>query len=64
MEERNNKPRGHEDEIGASINDVNKRKERTVDSFKTGSKKQGRYFDQPFDEQMHDPSLSANDDSE
>lgn len=62
MEDPKKEPSGHEDEIGASINDLNKRKEKVVDSFKTGNKKQGRYFDQPFDEQMHDPS-SSNDDN-
>lgn len=58
MEEQKNKHEGHEDEIGASINDSNKRKEKVVDGFKTGNKKQKRYFDQPFDEQMHDPNSS------
>lgn len=64
MEDQQNTPKGHEDEIGVSINDSNKKKEKTVDSFKTGNKKQDKYFDQPFDEQMHDPDPSENDERE
>lgn len=64
MEEQRDKPEGHEDEIGATIDDVRKKKEKVVDSFKTGNKKQARYFDQPFDEQMHDPGPAARDENE
>lgn len=60
MEKPIKKPAGHEDEISA--NDENK--VRKVDSFKTGDKKQARYFDQPFDEQMHDPKPLADDDDD
>ncbi len=46
---------GAEDEVGARITDPNSRPDKPVDSFKSGSKKRARYFDQPFDEQMYDP---------
>ena len=62
MKKHENGPEGHEDEIGANIGDKNKKKEKKVDGFKTGDKKQKRYFDQPFDEQMQDPKSSNKED--
>jgi hypothetical protein len=52
---------GAEDEVGAKVNDPNSKPDKPVDSFKSGSKKQARYFDQPFDEQMYDPDARMGD---
>jgi len=52
---------GAEDELRAKVSDPNSKPEKPVDSFKSGSKKRGRYHDQPFDEQMYDPDARMKD---
>jgi hypothetical protein len=65
MENQKNSRKAPEDQIGANAGNKSKLSENKVDAFKTGDKKQGRYFDQPFDEQMHDSdSLSDNSQNE
>ncbi len=52
---------GAEDEVRAKVTDPNSRLDKPVDSFKSGSKKRARYYDQPFDEQMYDPDARMGD---
>ena len=55
---------GAEDEVRAKVSDPNSAPEKPVDSFKSGSKKRARYYDQPFDEQMYDPDARMDDQDE
>jgi|GEM_PF-5394915 len=52
-ENKNKQRKGGEDEIDAQISDKNAKNPNLMDSFKTGDKKQGKYHDKPFDEQMY-----------
>ena len=52
-EKENKRRKGGEDEIDAQIDDKNSKDPDLMDSFKTGDKKQDKYHDKPFDEQMY-----------